>query len=74
MDWKLKKWGDAFLIIKDGRSFGYKIHFSKFLSNRENSLARLINSTIHINNQLMLEPNICVQEEVAKLVLESFEE
>ena len=37
------------------------------------SLTRLIDTTIHVDDELMLKTNISVQKEVIELVLKGFE-
>ena len=39
----------------------------------DDSLSGLIDTAIHVDDQLMLETDVSVQEEVIKLVLEGFE-
>jgi len=71
--WELKEWCDTLLIIEYGGTFRYEIHLIKFLTMGDDSLSGLIDTAIHVDDQLMLETDVSVQEEVIKLVLEGFE-
>jgi hypothetical protein len=61
------------LIIEDGRTFGYEVHLIKFLTMGDDSLTGLVDTAVHVHDQLMLETDVSVQKEVIKLVLEGFE-
>lgn len=71
--WELEEWRNTLLIIEHSRTFRYEIHLIKFLTMRDDGLTGLIDTAIHVNDQLMLETDVGVQEEVVELVLESFE-
>jgi hypothetical protein len=68
---KLNEWSDTFLIIKYGRASRNKVKLIKLFSDPNDSLTRLINPTIHINDQLMLKSNLNTRKETAKVLLES---
>lgn len=70
---QLQEGCDTLLIVEDGRTSGNEIHFIEFLAIRNDCFAWLIDTAVHIHNQLMLEPNICIQKEITKLVFESLE-
>jgi len=74
MSWKLQKWSDSLGIIENHGSIRYEIQFLNFLTIRNYYFTGLENSTIHVNNQIVLESNFGVYEKVTELSFESFKE
>ena len=63
---KLNERGHTLWIVKKNGAFRNKEHFLKFLSVGYDGFPRFVNSTIHANNQLVLESCICIQKEAVK--------
>ena len=67
---QLQKWSDSLLVIENSCSSRDKVHLSEFVAISDDLFAWLIDSAIHIHNKLVLETNISIQEEIAKLIFE----
>lgn len=68
---KLQEGCDALLIVENSCSTSHKIHLAEFLPMLDYGLSWLVNTAVHVNDQLVLEPNVCVQEEVIEVLLEA---
>jgi len=70
---QLKERSDSFRIIKNNRSFLYEKYFIKFLPILYNLFSRLIYSTIHIYDKLILEADISILKKIIKINFKLFE-